>query len=111
MNLPEKATKPTMYFIGVTTGESSIMRVFPAWADAMDLGDVEIKGIDLEIRAPAEGYRSVLRLLKKIPYPWAHWLRHIKLICTMHVLICSTTLTLTLQILESYHQFQKTAIK
>jgi len=67
MNLPEKATKPTMYFIGVTTGESSIMRVFPAWADAMDLGDVEIKGIDLEIRAPAEDYRSVLRFIKEDP--------------------------------------------
>ena len=26
------ATRPTFYFIGVTTGQSSIMRVFPAWA-------------------------------------------------------------------------------
>ena len=31
----EKATKPTIYFIGVTTGSSSIMKVFPEWAQAL----------------------------------------------------------------------------
>ena len=44
------ATKPTFYFIGVTTGSSSIMRVFPEWAKYLGLGDVQIKGIDLEIQ-------------------------------------------------------------
>jgi hypothetical protein len=29
------ATQPTLYFIGVTTGKSSIMRVFPKWAKAL----------------------------------------------------------------------------
>jgi len=48
MKLPEKATKPTMYFIGVTTGKSSIMKIFPAWAKALGLGDVEIKGVRLK---------------------------------------------------------------
>ena len=67
MILPEKATKPTMYFIGVTTGQSSIMKVFPAWAKAMELGDVEIKGIDVEIRAPAEDYRSIVRFIREDP--------------------------------------------
>ena len=33
----EKATQPTMYFIGVTTGKSSIMKVFPEWAEALGL--------------------------------------------------------------------------
>ena len=32
------ATQPTLYFIGVTTGKSSIMRVFPAWAAAWPQG-------------------------------------------------------------------------
>ena len=41
----QPATKPTIYFIGVTTGKSSIMRVFPKWAQALGL-DAEIKGID-----------------------------------------------------------------
>ena len=39
------ATRPTFYFIGVTTGQSSIMKVLPVWAEYLELGDVEIKGI------------------------------------------------------------------
>ena len=30
MNTYQKATQPTIYFIGVTTGKSSIMRVSPS---------------------------------------------------------------------------------
>ena len=41
----EKATKPTIYFIGVTTGSSSIMKVFPRWAEALGLKDAVIKEI------------------------------------------------------------------
>ena len=37
LQLPSKATTPTMYFIGVTTGQSSIMRIFPIWAKALGL--------------------------------------------------------------------------
>ena len=44
----EKATKPTIYFIGVTTGSSSIMKVFPRWAEALGLKDAVIKGIDFK---------------------------------------------------------------
>ena len=33
------ARRPTFYFIGVTTAQSSIMRVFPAWARHLGLGD------------------------------------------------------------------------
>ena len=50
----EKATQPTIYFIGVTTGKSSIMKVFPEWAKAMGLNDAVIKGIDIEIHADRE---------------------------------------------------------
>jgi len=67
MKLPEKATKPTMYFIGVTTGKSSIMKIFPEWAKAMNLGDVEIKGIDIGIHAPDEDYRKVVSFIKEDP--------------------------------------------
>jgi hypothetical protein len=42
----KKAKKPTMYFIGVTTSKSSIMKVFPYWAESLGLGTCEIKGID-----------------------------------------------------------------
>lgn len=40
------AMKLTMYFIGVTTSKSSIMKVFPGWASYLKPGDCEIKGID-----------------------------------------------------------------
>jgi len=32
-----------MYFIGVTTHQSSIMKVFPRWAVYLGLGDVVIR--------------------------------------------------------------------
>ncbi len=61
------ATKPTLYFIGVTTSKSSIVKVFPLWAKELGLKDVEIKGIDLPIHAPAEDYRRVTEFLKNDP--------------------------------------------
>lgn len=64
MILPAKATQPTMYFIGVTTGKSSIMKVFPLWAEALGLKDAVIKGIDIEIHAKPETYREVVDFIK-----------------------------------------------
>lgn len=58
------ADKPTMYFIGVTTAKSSIMKVFPRWAQYLDLGDVELKGIDLKLHDARENYREVLHFIK-----------------------------------------------
>jgi shikimate 5-dehydrogenase len=58
---------PTFYFIGVTTAKSSIMRVFPAWAKHLGLGDVEIKGIDLKIHDDPENYREAVRFIKADP--------------------------------------------
>ncbi len=60
----ESATQPTIYFIGVTTTSSSIMKVFPKWADALGLKDTIIKGIDLPLHAPAEDYRKVVDFIK-----------------------------------------------
>ena len=61
------ATRPTLYFIGVTTQSSSIMKVFPKWAEALGLHDTPIKGIDLPLHAPAEEYRKVVEFLKNDP--------------------------------------------
>lgn len=61
------AAKPTFYFIGVTTAQSSIMKVFPAWAEALGLGDVAMRGIDFPLHAPAEDYRAAVRFLKDDP--------------------------------------------
>ena len=54
-------------FLGVTTGRSAIMRVFPAWAEHLGLGDVEMRGYDLPIHAEPERYREVVRRLKDDP--------------------------------------------
>ena len=63
----QPATKPTFYFIGVTTGSSSIRKVFPLWAEELGLGDVEMVGIDLQIHAPQDHYRRVVEFLKSDP--------------------------------------------
>lgn len=60
----EKATQPTFYFIGVTTGSSSIMKVFPKWAKALGLKNVVMKGIDFQPHSPAEEYREAVQFLK-----------------------------------------------
>lgn len=62
----EAATKPTMYFIGVTTTQSSIMKVFPVWMRQLGI-DAEIKGIDLPIHAAPEIYREAVTFIKKDP--------------------------------------------
>jgi len=61
------AKRPTFYFIGVTTGQSSIMKVFPAWAEHLGLGDVEIKGIDFPPHDTVENYREAVDFLKNDP--------------------------------------------
>jgi len=63
MPILEPAKVPTFYFIGVTTGQSSIMKVFPKWAEALGLQAV-IKGIDLPLHAPVDEYRKVAQFLK-----------------------------------------------
>lgn len=67
VQLPSKADRPTMYFIGVTTTQSSIMRLFPVWAEALGLKDACIKGIDIGIHAPAEDYRKTVEFIKNDP--------------------------------------------
>lgn len=67
VQLPSKADRPTMYFIGVTTTQSSIMRLFPVWAEALGLKDACIKGIDIAIHAPAEDYRKTVEFIKNDP--------------------------------------------
>ncbi|TFB75032.1 shikimate dehydrogenase [Cryobacterium glaciale] len=57
------AEAPTLYFIGVTTGKSSIQTVFPAWADELGLNGARLQGIDLPLHAPAEDYRRVVEFI------------------------------------------------
>jgi len=61
------ANRPTMYFIGVHTETSMIMRVFPPWAGALELGDCELVGIDLALHDQPERYRQVVQFIKEDP--------------------------------------------
>ena len=66
-NYFEPATRPTLYFIGVTTSKSSIMNLFPKWADYLKLGDCEIKGVDFLPHDETEKYRECVEFIKNDP--------------------------------------------
>ncbi len=61
-----KAEKETMYFIGVTTGKSSIMKVFPEWAKYLGI-DAEIRGFDFKWHDDPEKYLEAVRFIKNDP--------------------------------------------
>jgi shikimate 5-dehydrogenase len=56
-----------MYFIGVTTGQSSINRVFPRWAERLGLGDCALRGMDFPLGAPAADYRAAVDFIRRDP--------------------------------------------
>ncbi len=66
MNNYSPASKRTMYFIGVSTGKSSIMQVFPRWAEYLELNAV-IKGYDFEPHAAPELYQEAVEFIKNDP--------------------------------------------
>jgi shikimate dehydrogenase len=64
---PPRCERPTMYFVGVSTKSSSIMRVFPRWAEVLGLHDATIRGYDAPLRAPAEDYRRIVEHIRDDP--------------------------------------------
>ena len=62
----QTAKTPAFYFIGVNTRQSSIMEVFPKWADFLNLR-ADIIGIDLPLHAPPDEYRKVVQFIKDDP--------------------------------------------
>ncbi|MDB6148609.1 MAG: shikimate dehydrogenase [Chthoniobacter sp.] len=61
------STKPAMFFIGVTTGKSSINKVFPRWAEHLGLGDCELRGMDFPLHAEPARYREAVDFIKSDP--------------------------------------------
>lgn len=59
-------SRDIMRFVGVSTGQSSIMRVFPRWSDLLGL-DADLVGLDIPLDAPRERYRSAMRELRDDP--------------------------------------------
>lgn len=63
----QPATRPTIYFIGVTTTKSSIMKVFPAWAEHLGLRDAVIRGTDFPLHADPASYREAVEFIRDDP--------------------------------------------
>lgn len=59
------SSQPSMIFIGVTTGQSSINAVFPQWAEVLGLGNCALRGVDLPLHAEPERYREVIDFLRR----------------------------------------------
>jgi shikimate 5-dehydrogenase len=59
-------TQPTIYFIGVSTTQSSIMRVFPKWMAILGQ-PVQLVGYDAPLGAPADVYRAIVEHIKHAP--------------------------------------------
>lgn len=59
--------RPTFYFFGVTTQESSIMKVFPLWMKDIGREDVVIEGWDFKIHDEPENYRKGVAQIKYDP--------------------------------------------
>jgi len=58
---------PTFYFIGVTTGKSSIMKVFPLWMKVLGREEVVMEGVDCKIHDDPEAYRKAVAQIKYDP--------------------------------------------
>lgn len=61
------STRPAMFFIGVTTGKSSINKVFPRWAGPLGLGDCELRGMDFPMHDDPARYREAVDFIKNDP--------------------------------------------
>ena len=59
-----KKSVPTFYFIGVTTGKSSINKVFPLWMKVLGRNDVILEGVDCKIHDDPEVYRRAVAQIK-----------------------------------------------
>jgi shikimate 5-dehydrogenase len=60
-------TRPTMYFVGVSTEQSAALRMFPTWAEILGLEHARLQGLDLPPNAPAERYRQLVTHIKEDP--------------------------------------------
>ena len=60
-------TRPTLYFLGVTTAQSSIMKVFPLWMKELGREDVVIEGVDLRLHDDPRNYRRAVEQIKYDP--------------------------------------------
>ncbi|MDH3583537.1 MAG: shikimate dehydrogenase [Phycisphaerae bacterium] len=66
----DAAVVPTMYFIGVTTQDSSSMRIFPRWAEHLGLGgpgEVRLRGVNCRPHDDPKTYRRIVEHIRSDP--------------------------------------------
>jgi len=56
-----------MYFLGVTTTQSSIMKLFPLWMKELGREEVVIEGVDLQLHDDPRNYRRAVAQIKFDP--------------------------------------------
>jgi shikimate 5-dehydrogenase len=54
-----------MYFLGVSTHHSSIMKLFPLWMEELGRPDIRLEGMDLKLHDDPENYRRAVTLIKE----------------------------------------------
>jgi len=57
-----------MGFVGVTTSSSSMMKIFPAWAEVLGLPTRTLIGHDIPLDSSPDTYRSVIRAIRDDPH-------------------------------------------
>jgi shikimate 5-dehydrogenase len=63
----DKKRIPTVYFVGVTTAQSSMMKIFPQWMAALGRPEVQLEGYDCKIHDEPERYRQVVEQIRQDP--------------------------------------------
>lgn len=67
MTPPDPRGRPRMYFIGVSTRQSSIMKVFPLWMAELGRPEVSLEGMDLKLHDDPANYRRAVERIKQDP--------------------------------------------
>jgi shikimate dehydrogenase len=67
MNLSHSQGRKRMYFLGVSTRQSSIMKVFPLWMEELGRTEVSLEGMDLKLHDDPENYRRAVTQIKDDP--------------------------------------------
>lgn len=66
-DLQTRLSAPGLFFIGVTTGRSTSMRMWPAWTRILGLKGAQLIGVDLPPGAPPEAYRQAVSAILEDP--------------------------------------------
>jgi shikimate 5-dehydrogenase len=67
MKLAHCQERKRMYFVGVSTKQSSIMKLFPLWMEELGRSEVLLEGMDLALHDDAGNYRRAVEKIKKDP--------------------------------------------